>query len=68
MLASFEGPYGDRRQEIAIIGANMDEARLRAMLESCLLTDEEMALGREAWSAFADPIPHWQVASSSVVA
>ncbi len=68
MLASFEGPYGDRRQEIAIIGANMDEARLRAMLESCLLTDEEMALGRAAWSAFADPIPHWQVASSSVVA
>ena len=67
MLASFEGPFGDRRQEIAIIGAHMDEPTLRAMLDACLLTDAEMALGREAWAGFADPIPAWQVAASAGV-
>jgi G3E family GTPase len=29
-------PYGDRRQELVFIGANLDEARLRADLEACL--------------------------------
>lgn len=41
----FEGPWGDRRQEIVLIGKNMREGgedRLRAAFDRCLLTDEEM--------------------------
>ncbi|SAM68572.1 related to Cobalamin synthesis protein [Ustilago bromivora] len=41
----FEGPWGDRRQEIVLIGKNMrdgGEKRLREALDKCLLTDEEM--------------------------
>lgn len=41
----FEGPWGDRRQEIVLIGKNMrdgGEQKLRAALDKCLLTDEEM--------------------------
>ncbi len=30
------------------------------MLDACLLTDEEMAQGPDAWADFADPLPEWQ--------
>ncbi|SNX81827.1 related to Cobalamin synthesis protein [Melanopsichium pennsylvanicum] len=45
IMKDFEGPWGDRRQEIVLIGKNMrdgGEERLRAALNDCLLTDEEM--------------------------
>ena len=51
---NMQEPYGDRRQEIVLIGIGMDKAWLTAMLDSALLTDEEFALGPEAWSAFPD--------------
>ncbi|MDQ2070467.1 zinc metallochaperone GTPase ZigA [Natronospira bacteriovora] len=56
----FEGPYGDRRQELVFIGIHMDEAAFRARVEQCLLTDEEMAMGPEAWQSFRDPFPEWR--------
>jgi hypothetical protein len=32
------------------------------MLDKCLLTDEEMALGPEGWAQqFEDPLPPWDV-------
>lgn len=38
----------------------MDEAGIRAMLDGCLLTDEEMAAGPEAWAAdLEDELPPW---------
>jgi hypothetical protein len=38
----------------------MDEPGLRAMLDGCLLTDAEMALGPEGWAAgFEDDLPAW---------
>jgi len=53
-------PWGDRRQEIVIIGIGMDREALTAMLDTCLLTDEEMAMGPEGWlAAFADPFLPW---------
>jgi G3E family GTPase len=58
---------GDRRQEIVIIGREMDETVLTARLDACLLTDDEMALGREAWEAFEDPFPAWKVATEADV-
>jgi len=42
--------YGDRRQELVLIGNAMDEAALRETLDGTLLTDEEFALGPEVWS------------------
>ena len=53
-------PWGDRRQEIVIIGQDMDRDAISAKLHACLLTDEEMALGPEKWkTAFFDPFHEW---------
>ena len=55
------GKYGDRRQEFVVIGQNMDAEKLRAKLEECLLTEEELALGIERWpDEIPDPFPKWQ--------
>ena len=36
---------GDARQELVLIGIDMDEGALRARLDACLLKDSEMAQG-----------------------
>lgn len=51
--------WGDRCQQLVWIGIHMDEAELRRMLDACLLTDEEMAMGPDGWAAFDDPLPAW---------
>jgi G3E family GTPase len=54
-------PYGDRRQEIVFIGANMDREHITGLLESALLTEGEMQLGPEVWNTFTDPFPRWPI-------
>jgi G3E family GTPase len=52
-------PYGDRRQELVLIGMGMDEGWLRAQLEACLLTDAELEQGPSRWAHYEDPFPPW---------
>jgi G3E family GTPase len=59
ILAKWSEPYGDRRQELVFIGQNVDEQRLRADLDRCLLSDVELASGRSAWCRYPDPFPPW---------
>ncbi len=59
--ARWREPFGDRRQEIVIIGQKMNEAKLRASLDACLLTDAEMALGPAGWATLEDPFDTWVV-------
>jgi G3E family GTPase len=56
-----QGAWGDRRQELVLIGIDMDEAALRARFDACLLDDDELAGGMQAWRRFADPFPVWSV-------
>lgn len=49
------GEFGDRRQQIVLIGISMDRERLEQMLDMCLLTDEEMALGEDVWAEYENP-------------
>lgn len=53
--------WGDRRQQLAVIGIGLDQARTRAELDACLLTDEELALGPDAWLELSDPFPAWRL-------
>jgi len=41
--------YKDRRQEIVFIGHRMNRDNIQKVLDECLLTDDEMALGPEMW-------------------
>jgi G3E family GTPase len=54
-------PFGDRRQELVLIGHEMDEATLRDNFDSCLLTDREMEEGPSGWETFEDPFPDWSL-------
>lgn len=59
---------GDCRQELVFIGIGIDEVRIYDSLQECLLTDEEMALGIEAWQALDDPFPAWNAKLEEVLA
>ena len=50
---------GDARQEIVLIGMDMDQADLTAQFDACLLTDDEMALGANEWEQFDNPFTGW---------
>jgi len=56
--------WGDRRQEIALIGIGYDEQQVRDVLDNCLLTDNEMVRGPAAWMTFDDPFPQWKMGKS----
>jgi len=51
--------FGDRRQTFAIMALKVDRPTLQSQLDTCLLTDEEMADGPEGWKNFDDPFPSW---------
>ena len=60
LMSHWQKPWGDRRQEIVLIGADMDRAALTQMLDACLLSDTEMAKGETAWAKLKDPFAAWK--------
>mmetsp|Transcript_160 Transcript_160/g.249 ORF Transcript_160/g.249 Transcript_160/m.249 type:complete len:276 (-) Transcript_160:145-972(-) len=60
ILKDFVKPFGDRRQEIVIIGTGIDEESITKLFDDCLLTDEELKLGPGAWLKIEDPLPAWE--------
>jgi hypothetical protein len=57
---------GDRRQEIVIIGQDLRITEVTRALDACLLTDAEIAMGKEAWEQFDDPFAPWEIADSEM--
>lgn len=51
---------GDRRQEIAFLGTNIDLDNLTQSLHACLLTDQEMELSSTEHDQLPDPFPQWE--------
>ncbi len=47
--------YGDRHHHLAFVGIDLDPVRLHRTLTRCLLTDEELSRGEEAWRQLPDP-------------
>lgn len=51
--------WGDRAQELVILVDGADPAVIDAALCGALLTDQELALGEEAWRQLPDPFGWW---------
>ena len=57
--------FGDRNSEFVCIGIKMKKEKLEEALRAALLTDEEMAKGRESWKEYIENDPmfdgerHW---------
>jgi len=60
ILENWEEPFGDMRQELVFIGQELDEEATVAMLDACLLSDEELNAGRKYWQSLPDPFPGWE--------
>jgi G3E family GTPase len=58
--ANWHPVFGDRKQEIVVIGSQEHFAAIKEALELALLTDEEIKLGFEGWKNFIDPFPSWK--------
>ena len=52
-------PFGDMRQELVFIGQGLDKNKIISLLDECLLSDEDLLLGRKHWETFSDPFPKW---------
>ncbi|NQX90208.1 MAG: GTP-binding protein [Halioglobus sp.] len=53
-------PFGDMRQELVFIGQGLRQGEITDALNACLLTEDEVLLGREYWSTLEDPFPAWE--------
>jgi G3E family GTPase len=57
--ANWQTPFGDCRQELVFIGQNIDADKARQELDWCLLSDDELAAGKDSWITFPDHFPVW---------
>jgi G3E family GTPase len=61
MQETWREPYGDRRQELVLIGETAPLLALSRGLDACLLDAEEFARPLRDWSALPDPFPAWDL-------
>ena len=58
--ATWHEEYGDRAQQLVVIGIDLDVEAVQAALAGALIDDGEADEGLAAWSRFADPLPAWE--------
>jgi G3E family GTPase len=62
MQETWQEPYGDRRQDLVLVGDPvLLSTTTRRELDACLLTDEEYARPLDEWAALTDPFPPWDL-------
>ncbi|HWS38936.1 MAG TPA: GTP-binding protein [Actinoplanes sp.] len=52
--------FGDRRQELVLIGVHLPAGELHDGLLRCLLTPAELAADPDTWATLPDPFPAWE--------
>ena len=52
--AEWDARYGDRVQLLAFTARDLDADGITELLDSCLLTDDELAAGEEGWKTLPD--------------
>jgi G3E family GTPase len=57
LLKTWDPEWGDRMNELVLIGIRLNREDLTAQLDQCLLTDREMAAD---WKTLRDPFPSWE--------
>jgi G3E family GTPase len=57
LLKTWDSQWGDRINELVLIGIRLDREGLTGKLDHCLLTDQEMA---GDWKKLRDPFPSWE--------
>jgi hypothetical protein len=66
LAALWHPAWGDRRQEIVVIGVGMDEAAIRGRFDACLTgLDDAEAFEPERYRHLADPFPVWRAAEQA---
>lgn len=60
--------FGDRMQELVFIGFDLDEPKMRAQLDACLLESRLLLAGSEAWAHLKNPFPPLEMRSVAQVA
>jgi len=55
----WEEPFGDMRQELVFIGQGLKKVPISQALDECLLSEDEVLLGKTYWSSLHDPFPEW---------
>ena len=64
IMRLWKNPWGDRRQEVVVLGRDVDRDKVTSNFDAYLLTDEEMTLEPEMWRAkFSDIFPVWREAA-----
>jgi G3E family GTPase len=61
MQETWREPYGDRRQEIVLLGEATRLPDIARRLGDCLLGDDDFAQPPAAWRNLPDPFPAWDV-------
>lgn len=61
MQETWREPYGDRRQELVLVGNAAELAGIVNQLNACLLNAEEYARPVTEWTAWPDPFPAWDL-------
>ena len=57
--------YGDRAQQLVIIGQKIDEAAMRARLDACLLDPRLAEADSGAWAKLTNPFPPLRMGESA---
>lgn len=64
--ARWQEPWGDRLNEVAFIGRNLDRAAIEQAWKAMHLTYTEGRKGLKGWAELPDPFPQWDATPETV--